>query len=75
MAIQIETPPIVGDTIDINGVTYLRTSEDVYVSTAKEYKLDDPDKYVLKVGDNMTGSLKAPRFVANYSLDTLRDLP
>ena len=49
-------------TMDSNGVEYMQTADGVYTSVAKP--LDEPKfDYVLKAGDEMTGTLKSPRFV------------
>ena len=75
MAIQIgpETPGVPFEAQ--NGVSYVKTFDDVYVSVAKPAELPNPDDYVLRAGDNMTGSLESPRFVGNYALENLRDTP
>lgn len=56
-----------------NGLTYKKTFDNTYVSVPSEYVFPNPDDYVLKAGDNMTGSLNSPRFVGNYALEDLRD--
>ncbi len=74
MSIQIgtETPgvPFEAD----NGLTYVKTFDGAYVSVAAPITEPDPTVYVRKDGDNMTGSLKSPRFVGNYALEDLRDV-
>lgn len=56
-----------------NGLTYMKTFSNTYVSVASPVEPPDFDKYVLKAGDDMSGSLNSPRFVGNYALEDLRD--
>ena len=74
MAIQIgnNTPGVPFEAQ--NGLTYVKTFENVYVSVASPIDPPEKDTYVLRAGDNMTGSLKSPRFVGNYALEDLREV-
>ena len=76
MAIIIGDTPLYGTVTLSNGLTYQKTFKDgqeTYVAVAQPYTLPDADDYVLRAGDNMTGSLKSPRFVGNYALEDLRE--
>ena len=73
MAIQIDVENL-GEPFELsNGLTYMRTHENTYVSVASPITPPEEDIYVKKAGDNMTGSLNSPRFVGNYALEDLRD--
>ena len=72
MAIQIGIENL-GEPFELsNGLTYMRTHENTYVSVASPIEPPDTTAYVKKIGDNMTGSLNSPRFVGNYALEDLR---
>ena len=74
MAITIDPNETIGIKFTAsNGLTYVKTHENVYVSVAADIEPPATDVYVLKAGDDMTGSLNSPRFVGNYSLEDLRD--
>ena len=73
----ISFPPTIngGSYVAENGLTYYYSSANhSWVTTAPEYVFPDPDDYVLRAGDDMTGSLKSTRFVANYGLESLDDI-
>ncbi len=73
MSISLDNDKAPGQPIKAsNGVTYIMTSPGVYVSVAPELEIPDDDIYVLRRGDNMSGSLHSPRFVGNFALDDLR---
>ena len=63
-----------GDSNPGNGLTYTRSLDGSFVTVAPPYVFPDPEDYVLRSGDDMSGTLKSPKFVGNYDLEDLTDI-